>query len=70
MDASCVDCLFFRDMHPGMTLSGQCRRRPPVARVVSKDEYEDPVYEGVFPLIDQEDWCGEFRHKETGAGLQ
>lgn len=68
MDAKCTDCLFFKTSVLGVV--GQCRHLSPSALWVTDAENGDPVYNGVFPLVESDSWCGDYRNKETGAGLQ
>src|SRR5690606_8472406 len=49
----CRDCYFFWQEPPDKG-RGQCRRHPPA--VDFNDEFA-----GAFPVIGEDDWCGEFK---------
>lgn len=72
MDAKCSSCRFFNATSVFLDgyLAGECRVRSPVASEVSKDHRGYHDYRGIFPIVFTSGWCGEFSHKETGAGLQ
>jgi hypothetical protein len=67
-DVSCESCLFFHRLPNDC--SGECRRHAPQVRKFAESSSGDAVFSGFFPDADPDMWCGEFRHKETGAGLQ
>jgi hypothetical protein len=72
--ASCQNCFFF---HSGCTdpfftpprrsdsvTAGECRRsRPEIGRVY------DTVDMRMWPTVWADDWCGEWRHNESGETL-
>jgi hypothetical protein len=60
----CGLCRFSRETAGGL----ECRRRPPVIvpglRVFGKDgETSEPMVVGFFPLIQTDEWCGEFERR-------
>lgn len=68
LEVRCEVCLY---LDPDKTLAiGRCRRRSPVAMEVTRDDDGDPVYEGVFPVVEFDEWCGDFRHCGNRRGLQ
>ena len=59
----CVDCQYYdrRNAKPNdgkATMWGQCRRHSPHLNPVTAKAY---VVEGVWPLVRDDDWCGEWR---------
>lgn len=56
----CENCKFFFRFPESSALKnkGQCRRYPPVVEKV-----DDISYQSKFPIICDDDWCGEFKHK-------
>jgi hypothetical protein len=69
--ASCQNCFFF---HPQITYEvfdlrdnvryGECRRARPA---VGKDDWRTTMRQ--WPVVRYEDWCGEWRHEESGETL-
>ena len=56
----CINCQFWE--REGVSETGACRRYAPRARTVDTDEY------AVFPVWPKtlyDEWCGEFKNKET-----
>jgi hypothetical protein len=59
----CVNCQFYDRRSGGPTdgraaMWGQCRRHSPHLNPLSAKSY---LVEGVWPLIRDDDWCGEWR---------
>ena len=69
----CGWCRFFQPIiepSSGNPESGECRIAPPR---LTDETYEDTgnrVPFGRFPEVLEDCWCGQFRHQETGVGLQ
>ena len=40
---------------------GKCKRHSPTT-LLTTDKYE----EGIFPLVDPQNWCGDFENKKEG----
>ena len=52
---TCKDCKFYKELEPLETgVIGECRRNPPHADLS-------------FPMVDDDDWCGEFAPIESEA---
>jgi hypothetical protein len=63
----CLNCQFFdrRNARPTdgrAAMWGQCRRHSPHLNPLSVKSY---LVEGVWPLIRDDDWCGEWRATTT-----
>jgi hypothetical protein len=59
----CVNCQFYDRRNAGPSdgraaMWGQCRRHSPHLNPLSAKSY---LVEGVWPLIRDDDWCGEWR---------
>jgi hypothetical protein len=59
----CVNCQFYdrrngRSSDGRAAMWGQCRRHSPHLNPLSAKSY---LVEGVWPLIRDDDWCGEWR---------
>ena len=59
----CVNCQYYDRRHGRPTdgkapMWGQCRRHSPHLNPVTAKAY---VVEGVWPLVRDDDWCGEWR---------
>ncbi len=59
----CINCQFYDRRHARPTdgkapMWGQCRRHSPHLNPVTAKAY---VVEGVWPLVRDDDWCGEWR---------
>jgi hypothetical protein len=65
----CKDCRFWQRGFP-QKAAGRCRRNPPVIvdSLVRRDDYgrDDVTDATMFPITDEADWCGEYRHKDRG----
>lgn len=58
----CGDCLYFDDYDEGSEVAvkhGFCRVNPPFPVKISEMSYT--YYQGEWPRVDEDDWCGEFR---------
>ncbi len=59
----CVNCQFYdrRNARPTdgrATMWGQCRKHSPLLNPINAKQY---MVEGVWPLVRDDDWCGEWR---------
>lgn len=59
----CVNCQYYDRRHARPTdgkapMWGQCRRHSPQLNPITAKAY---VVEGVWPLVRDDDWCGEWR---------
>ena len=59
----CVNCQYYDRRHSRPTdgkapMWGQCRRHSPALNPVTAKAY---VVEGVWPLVRDDDWCGEWK---------
>ncbi len=59
----CINCRFYdrrhaRPLDGKAPLWGQCRRQAPQLNPVTAKAY---VVEGIWPLVRDDDWCGEWR---------
>ena len=64
----CRECRFwhFDDLEPKQALTyGECRRFPPVR--VQSYEALSPLEESSWPLVEEEEWCGEFSRTTNDA---
>lgn len=61
---SCGTCRFFVRVpgDPDEVGMGECRHDPPQAGIS-----EDDPLQGIWPYIEQEDWCGQFELKSPAA---
>lgn len=58
MKNTCENCAYsHKDDELGMLF---CRRNPP--QVIAHKDYVDGIC-GIFPNVDADDWCGEFKPK-------
>ena len=74
MKQRCKDCRWWMaetDKHFGET--GYCKRHAPSPRSILGDKVGDLPFWGAFPLMSNDDWCGEWeetppwtRRAETG----
>lgn len=70
----CSACRFYSFAYrPGL---GQCRRNPPVVLPFEWDmsaHSAEPIPQvashTVFPVVDEEDWCGAFEQRHNAEGL-
>lgn len=67
---TCSSCRFFARHDSSQ---GACRRRGPVVISISEQNYstgEQPkmVSMSVWPMIGEEDWCGEYEVRRGNAG--
>ena len=63
MQIRCDECRYFEPTfnHQGrLTDRGECRRRPPAMVGLSSEAF---IADGHFPLVNDNDWCGEFASK-------
>jgi hypothetical protein len=60
-DLRCENCRLFQREAGNSSRYGVCHRNPPV--FLRFDDYGDPVMGQ--PVVSQEDWCGEFKPKES-----
>lgn len=67
IDNRCCNCLWWDNSHPRVALCPQldwmqspgiCRKHKPGAVPLDRTT---PIYVGVQPLMDADDFCGEFR---------
>lgn len=71
---TCSACRFYSLAYrPGL---GQCRRNPPVVLPFQWDmsaNSAEPIPQvasnTVFPVVDEEDWCGSFEPGNRGPGV-
>jgi len=76
---SCLDCFFFKKTQKE---DGECRRYPPVLEHLEADQQEamehdkngefagrwsHNFFQWVLPIVGQDNWCGEFKHKKEGG---
>lgn len=62
MARQCADCRFFNNGEEGML--GECRRHAPGAHLVQCGATPGGIdMIAIWPLIDPEDWCGEYEEK-------
>ena len=59
----CINCRFYDRRHAKpldgkAPLWGQCRRHAPMLNPVTAKAY---VVEGIWPLVRDDDWCGEWK---------
>jgi hypothetical protein len=59
----CVDCQFYdrknaKSTDGRATMWGQCRRQAPHLNPMNVKRY---VVEGIWPLVRDDDWCGEWK---------
>ena len=63
----CVNCQFYdrRSARPGdgraPLMWGQCRRHSPHLNPLGPSAAKAHMVEGVWPLVRDDDWCGEWR---------
>ncbi|WP_442511621.1 hypothetical protein SH528x_003303 [Novipirellula sp. SH528] len=60
---TCDECNFYQPVSTTMCLPrsqrfGECRRKPP--RVVDAPSHREHQTLAVFPVVSENDWCGEF----------
>jgi hypothetical protein len=55
VDATCGECAFYDPSKPLRHNGGLCRRNPPVPGTNHWHSHQG------FPLVDVDDWCGEWR---------
>ena len=64
MSQNCGNCCYYQEKEKGM---GLCRRNPP-SIIETKDPSHYVIvsgqYRGNWPLIGQNDWCGEWKEKK------
>lgn len=73
-EETCAACRFYSLAYrPGL---GQCRRNPPVVLPFEWDmsaHSAEPIPQvasyTVFPVVDEEDWCGAFEQRRNAEGL-
>lgn len=61
---SCQQCKF-AVLAPGNVKQRQCRRNPPTAAHIMIRAGQFMTYTG-FPVVQPDNWCGEFRPKIEG----
>ena len=57
---ACVNCIFYEAIAAVQGLSGECRRYPP--RPMTRNS--------VFPVVNDNDYCGEFVPRAAGQEVQ
>jgi hypothetical protein len=66
---NCSDCRFFDNENTTGEL-GKCRRNAPRSHLISADvDADEQRVRGVWPLVSEDDWCGQFEkiRKRRGA---
>jgi hypothetical protein len=55
----CKNCMWYDSQHESLgkdqPLHGYCRKHKPIALIINGKYY------GAWPIVDQNDFCGEFR---------
>lgn len=64
----CGECVHYKDVEEGVQSYGECRRYPPTAcNFIIKRFFgmftKTEVFANDFPLVDPDEYCGEFRQK-------
>lgn len=67
MDETCAGCRFWNlenmDAKTSFLVFGECRRYPPTRPSVDPKDAVSPLLDWLWPLTEEDDWCGEFRAK-------
>jgi len=59
----CENCQFWRrNDNEAYREAGACRVRHPV--IIERGDYDDSPY-GIWPKTFDNDWCGEFKQRQT-----
>jgi hypothetical protein len=64
MKRACKDCEFSGESYTN--LWRKCRRRPPT---FGPDYNEGDEGDWIWPLVEENDWCGEFQSRDAGPKL-
>jgi hypothetical protein len=56
----CNNCRWGNPTDPGPPPKGECRRYPPKRIVIWDHDRARFVDQTVYPVLDREDWCGEW----------
>lgn len=67
MNKECNYCVYFKREDD---FFGRCRRFPPKVVVETWDYGKDSQLTDVFPAVNNDEWCGEWKPKEVKSTMR